>query len=262
MNMPRVMSPRGMPTRMPGNPQVITFPVMTMPATPGMTNMGTPLANSMTLAQTSPFLNRLRLANRLGYGFGMNPYLNGATMGGGSSGYGASGGGSGGGSGSSGGYGGGGGYSNQPSSSNTADPYQTYASKYGSEDEAYSTAIAGYGGKSDQSKKTSEMGAILTAAGLPNKEGHLNWPLGLRLLRPDDETRDLRRQVDVLVQGIAFQQLSSQPNSAYVQQTEFALERLRLLAERERHSLSSGTYREVERFLAKLDRFLKDAGRS
>jgi hypothetical protein len=36
------------------------------------------------------------------------------------------------------------------------------------------------------------------------------------------------------------------------------VEKLRLLAKPERHSLSSGTYREVERFLAKLDSFLND----
>src|SRR5262249_27655446 len=188
-----------------------------------------------------------------------------AAMMSGLGGYGASGGGyggSGGGyGGSGGGYGGGGGYSNQPSSSNTADPYQTYASKYGSDDDTHSASTAIYGANADQSRKTSEMAAILTASGLPNKNGHLNWPLGLRMLRPDDETRDLRRQVDVLIQGLATQQLSSQPNSSYVQQAEHALERLRLLAERERHSLSSGTYREVERFLAKLDRFLRDADR-
>src|SRR5262249_25038707 len=160
INMPRVMSPRGMPTRTPGRPQVITFPPMTTPTTPAMTGMGTPLINSMNLAQTSAFLNRLRLANRLGYGFGMNPYSNAAMMSG-LSGYGASGGGyggSGGGyGGSGGGYGGGGGYSSQPSSSNTADPYQTYLSKYGSDDDTYSASTAIYGANADQSRKTSEM---------------------------------------------------------------------------------------------------------
>jgi hypothetical protein len=198
----------------------------------------------------------------------MNPYSNMATMaggygssGGGSGGYGSSGGGSGG-YGSSGGSGGGGNYSNQLSSSTDADPYQTYAAKYGSQDEAYSGATAGYGSKYDQSKKTVEMAATLTAVGLPAKDGHLNWPLGLRMLRPDEETRDLRKQFDVLVQALATQQLSSQPSSGYVEQAGLALEKLRSLAERERHSLSSGTYREVERFLAKLDRFLRDVDQS
>ena len=82
------------------------------------------------------------------------------------------------------------------------------------------------------------------------------------MLRPDAETRDLRRQIDTLVQGLAAQRVSSQPNSAFIQEAEVALEKLRLLAERERHSFSSRSYREVEHFLAMLDSFLKDVDRA
>ena len=105
------------------------------------------------------------------------------------------------------------------------------------------------------------MGTILTAAGLPNRDGHLSWPLALRMLRPDGETRDLRRQIDTLVQGLAAQRLASEPSSGFIQEAEVALEKLRLLAERERHSFSSRSYREVEHFLAMLDGFLKDVNR-
>jgi len=259
MNMPGMMTPH---VTTPRNPSVTIFPtpVTTPTVVPTVMPMVTPTFNSMTLAQRSAFLNQLYLARLLNGSLGMNPYssLLGNGYGGMGGGYG-----SGGGSGSGGGYGGGGGYGNgsgsgyqQPAAS-TTDPYQTYAANYQSQDDGYSAVSAGYGNKSSQSKRVSEMGTILTAAGLPNKDGHLSWPLGLRMLRPDGETRDLRRQVDTLVQALATQRLSSQPNSAFVQDAEVALEKLRLLAERERHSLSYGTYREVERFLAMLDGFLK-----
>ena len=224
----------------------------------------------MYAALAGAFINRLNLARPLNSSLGMNPYANmsrfGNGYGGMGGGYGGGGGyGSGGSSSSGGGYGSGGGNGSgsgyQPTSAASTDPYQTYAANYQAQDDGYSALNAGYGDKSYQSKKTSEMGTILTAAGLPSKDGHLSWPLGLRVLRPDEETRNLRRQIDTLVQALAAQKLTSQPNSGFIQEAEVALEKLRLVAERERHSVSSGTYREVERFLAMLNGFVKGVDR-
>src|SRR5262249_19144587 len=159
---------------------VITFPSpMTTPTvTPTTTPMVLPTTfNSMALAQRSALLNRLYLASLLGSGLGMNPYssLLGSGYGGLGGGSGGGYGGGGGGYGSGGGYGGGGGYGNgsgyqQPTMASTTDPYQTYAANYQSQDDGNSALNASYGNRSSQSKKTSEMGTILTAAGLPNKD--------------------------------------------------------------------------------------------
>ena len=274
-NMQAMMMPTQVttPRMTPRSPQVITFPSPTPTITPMATRMVTPIFTPSSVGQA--FINRLNLARLLNSSLGMNPYANMTLLGkgyggmgggfGGGGGYGSGGGygGSGGGSGSGGGYGGGGGNGSgsgyQPTSASSTDPSQTYAANYQAQDDGYSALNAGYGDKSYQSKKTS--GTILTAAGLPGKDGHLSWPLGLRMLRPDDETRNLRRQIDTLVQALAAQKLTAQPNSGFIQEAEVALEKLRLLAERERHSLSSGTYREVERFLAMLDGFLKGVDR-
>jgi hypothetical protein len=193
--------------------------------------------------------DQLALAYLRNAAFGMNPYSN--LYGGG---YGGSGNGYGGGSGGYGGGGGGYGGSGGSNSRNSGTTSQDYAATSGNQEQAY-------GSQTTQQKNAVEMGTVLTALGVPNKDGHLDWPLALRFLRPDEETRELRQQIDTLVQVLASQQAASNPNARYVHQTRIALNKLRSLMDRERHSLTSGTYKEAERFLDKLEGFLNEMER-
>jgi hypothetical protein len=199
------------------------------------------------MGRMSPLASLLAMAYLRNASYGTNPYGNGSMSGGGYSG-GGSGGGYGGG-GSGGGYGGG-------------NPYQNYASLYGSQDQANTNSTSNgtktsgaYSGKSSQENNA---GTILTALGLPNKDGHLDWPLGLRLLRPDEDVRGLRQQIDALIQVVATSSSAGSTNSGYVPEGQRAVEKLRFLMENERHSLSSGTYNEADRFLSKLESSFKN----
>jgi hypothetical protein len=202
--------------------------------------------------QNSPFMSRLaRMALYGNSAFGMNPYGTSGGYSGGGGGYSGGGGGySGGGGGSS---GGGGGYGGGSGSSNS-NPYTAYASMYGSQDQRYNQS-----GQTQYS--AADVGTLLTAAGLPNKNGNIDWPLALQILRPDSETRELRTQIETLVQVLAGQQAVLYPNPRYIHQTRQAVAKLRSFMDRERYSLTAGTYRESDRFLGKLETFLNSLER-
>jgi hypothetical protein len=102
---------------------------------------------------------------------------------------------------------------------------------------------------------------VLAALGVPNKEGHLEWPLALLILRPDDESRELRQQIETLIQVLAIQQSTAYPNPRDIHRTRRALGQLRSLMDSERHSLTAGTFKESDRFLKKLESFLKEMER-
>jgi hypothetical protein len=105
----------------------------------------------------------------------------------------------------------------------------------------------------------SEIGFVLSVFGLPNQYGELNWPLALRILRPDYQIRELRGQIEALIQVVAIQKSTSAPDLRYILLARGLLARLRSLMDRERYSLTWGTYQEGKRFLNTLDTFLKNA---
>ena len=124
---------------------------------------------------------------------------------------------------------------------------------------SYKTDDQTYAAQNSQSKDAAQMSTVLTAFGLPNKDGHLDWPIALKILRPDEETRNLRQQIDTVIRVLANRQASDNPNPLYISQARRALERLGSLMDSERYSLTTGTYKEGKGFLAKLERFLNDA---
>src|SRR5262249_57350101 len=123
----------------------------------------------------------------------------------------------------------------------------------GNQDQAYGSQTTN--GSTQYS--AADLGMVLAAAGVPNKNGNIDWPLALQILRPDEETRELRRQVETLVQVLANQQAALYPNPRYIHQTRQAVGKLRSFMDRERYALSAGSYREADRFLGKLETFLQ-----
>jgi hypothetical protein len=142
-------------------------------------------------------------------------------------------------------------------------------SSYGAQDGQYGADPYGYGGYSGAGSATSSggsnLGRVLTAAGVPNDGGRLRWPLGLRVVGGAD-AGELRQQIEALFQ-YGVEQTQAGPVSPHlVQELASSVGALRQLLRRdreERFSLALTTYEDAERFLANLDhaRKLLEPGR-
>jgi hypothetical protein len=204
------------------------------------------LLNSLGFAQRSPFVNALRLAqlqNALGTNpfmnsAGINPMLTSAPTGGGGGGYGGSP-----------AYAYATSYGSPASSSN---PYDTYGSSSAPSNYASNTAADSSrgGGYSTESGNNS----VLTALGLPTIGNHLDWPIALVAL-PGEQSKKLRDQVEAAVVVGASTKLAG--NSPLVEEAKLALQRLQDLTERNRLSMTPGTYKDAEAFLGQIDHALR-----
>jgi hypothetical protein len=95
---------------------------------------------------------------------------------------------------------------------------------------------------------------IFTASGVPNRNGKVAWPLGLRLLRGADS---LRRQLEAQLELAAEQVTAGGANPLLLDEIGSTVEELRqlLLADKERRfSMTRFEYEESERFLQELKR--------
>ncbi len=112
-----------------------------------------------------------------------------------------------------------------------------------------------YGVDSEAPSEEKSLSRVLTAAGVPNTSGHLQWPLGLRLVG-GTEGDELRQQIAALLQYGA-EQTQTGPVSLHLrEELARSVDALRKLLRRdreERFSLPLTSYEECERFLAKLD---------
>ena len=203
------------------------------------------LASSLAMARFASIAQLMALAQFQNGTLGLNPFLNtsGRNYGGGMMG---------------GGYGGGGSpayaYATaNPSSGNPYDMYgQTAAASPSTTSYGSTAADANTGGS--YSTESSGQNSVLTAMGLPNRHGHLDWPLALVAL-PGEQSRRLRQQVEAAVTVLA----NSKPgkNSPLVEETKSVLERLQSLTESNRLSMTPGTFRDAEEFLAQVDHALR-----
>jgi hypothetical protein len=94
---------------------------------------------------------------------------------------------------------------------------------------------------------------ILSASGVPNQNGRLAWPLGLRLLRTDAQ----RHQVEAQLQLAAEQITAGGVNPQLLDEIRLnvmALRQLVLSDKEQRFSLPQAMYEDAERFLQKLQR--------
>ena len=112
-----------------------------------------------------------------------------------------------------------------------------------------------YGDGSEASSEGKSLSRVLTAAGVPNYCGRLQWPLGLRVVGgPAGD--ELRQQIEALFQYGAEQTQSGPVSSHLTEELARSVDALRTLLLRhwdERSSLAETTYQAAERFLAKLD---------
>jgi hypothetical protein len=133
------------------------------------------------------------------------------------------------------------------------------SSWYGAQGGQYGAASSmnrGAGGAyATMSTDAKSLSRVLTAAGVPNQVGRLNWPLGLRVVGgPAGD--ELRQQVSALFQYAAEQTRSGPVSTHLTQELARSVDALRRLLRRhreERYSLARTTYEDAERFLAKLD---------
>jgi hypothetical protein len=128
---------------------------------------------------------------------------------------------------------------------------------YGSQSQSYgsNSKDSAYGSDSSKAYSNKEGESVVTALGLPAKNGHLVWPIALDALA-GEESRDLRKQVDSLVFLMGRNSYNGNPNGHYVGEFKQALDRLSELAYSNRYSMTLGTRKEANEFLSKLDNAL------
>jgi hypothetical protein len=224
---------------------------------------GSTALRAQGMRMTMPAQNRVRMApSNMGFQapgrglrnnmlFSPSPafgsMLNGRTYSSGASGYGGMGYGAGG-SGGSGGYGNGSsGYDSGSASSMPSYQYDNQSSGY-----------AGSSGYDNHNLRDSGSTAVFKAMGLPVEQGQLAWPIGLQALRPDEEVKTLRDQIDGSIQVAAFDRMNGRGDERLVEQTKKAVARLRLLLRTNgKDRFFASTYRDSARFLDQLESGLK-----
>jgi hypothetical protein len=118
----------------------------------------------------------------------------------------------------------------------------------GGGDSASAPAAASSGGSSARALEV-----ILRASGVPNQNGRVDWPVGLRLLRDDS----LRHQLEAQLQLAVEQVTAGGANPQLLDEIRRNVEALRrhLRADRARRfSMPLAAYEDAERFLQKLMR--------
>ena len=150
-----------------------------------------------------------------------------------------------------------GGYGGGSYGGGTTDP------SYGAQGGTYGAGSQGYGGNSGTASETAAEGKnlsrVLTAAGVSNDAGRLQWPVALRVVG-GAEGDELRRQIDGLLQYGAGETQAGPVSPHLTQELARAVAALRELLRHdreERFSLALTSYEESERFLGKLDRARK-----
>jgi hypothetical protein len=100
--------------------------------------------------------------------------------------------------------------------------------------------------------------AAATLFGLPAKNGRVQWPLGLRLLAPGDETKALHEQLELALYFVATQAADGKVNHVFI---DFGLRAVRDLRRRlklRQLSMADATYAEAVRFLDRAERGLNE----
>ena len=116
-----------------------------------------------------------------------------------------------------------------------------------------------YGGAAGAGPETSSgansYSRVLTAAGVPNQAGRLQWPVGLRVVG-GPVSDELRQQIEALLQYGAWQTQTGPVSAHVTQELTRSVRALRKLLRRDREerlSLALTSYEDAERFLDKLD---------
>jgi hypothetical protein len=132
---------------------------------------------------------------------------------------------------------------------------QGYAKGYRDSGEAATTGSEGYTAEPPPDRQEKSWSSLLTASGVPNDNGQLRWPLGLRILAAS-ETEKLREQIDALFQETASQTAGGRVSSPLIQEMSEAVKKFRRLLlkdKAERFGMPLAVYNESERFLNQLE---------
>jgi hypothetical protein len=92
--------------------------------------------------------------------------------------------------------------------------------------------------------------------GLPAENGRVQWPLGLRILQPAEETKALREQLELVLYSVATQAAEGQVNRTFVDFGLQAVRDLRQLLRPREGIMVAFTYTEAMRFLDRAERGL------
>ena len=133
---------------------------------------------------------------------------------------------------------------------------QGYTQGYRRRMQAAPAGSEAYTAEPQSDNKEKSWSSLLTASGLPNDNGRLRWPLGLRILAAA-ETDELREQIDALFQEAAGQTAGGSVSSALFQEIQKAVRKFRTLLlkdKAERLGMPLAVYSESEHFLNRLER--------
>jgi len=258
----------------PNGPQVSVYPL-----SPGfvahqqrlfMRQQALDVALLRTVAPPVPYAGGYSPYMAGGYGGGYSPYMSGG-YGGGYSPY-TSGGGYGGGySAGGGGYSGGGGgspfagnYTPGSSIPPAAVSNGTAGGGYGGTGGHGGDPYAGdYGKKSDTAPVAKReptkdpAGKLLSALGVPNDDGKLTWPLGLRVLLPQSKCEEYQDRIETLLQTAAEQQQNGRVNANLLDEAAGAVEGLQGMLKTRQSNMMPETYGAAEQYLGKLRHAIK-----
>ncbi len=109
--------------------------------------------------------------------------------------------------------------------------------------------------KRDTSRDAS--GKLLTALGVPNEDGKLTWPLGLRVLTPRSKTEELQDRIETLLFTAANQQESGKVNANLLDEAAGAVEGLQGMLKGRQSNMMPDTYSAADQYLGKLRHAIK-----
>ncbi len=93
--------------------------------------------------------------------------------------------------------------------------------------------------------------------GIVNARGQVDWPLGLQILPPAAETKELRQRAEGLFLAAVQQAGHGRAQPQAVDEASQALSRLRERLRRQRDEMAEGTYNTAVAFLRRLESTLK-----
>jgi hypothetical protein len=109
--------------------------------------------------------------------------------------------------------------------------------------------------KRDATKDASSK--LLTALSVPNEDGKLSWPLGLRVLTPQSKCEELQDRIETLLLTAANQQDNGKVNTNLLDEAAGAVEGLAGMLKARQSNMMPDTYSAADQYLGKLRHAIK-----
>lgn len=94
-------------------------------------------------------------------------------------------------------------------------------------------------------------------AGIVDAQGNVAWPLGLQILTPALETKEMRKQLESALQGAASQAAQGRVQANVVDEASKVVAKLRQSLRDQRVGMAEATVRDAETFLNRVEEVLK-----